>query len=692
MKYLRFILLTAIAVITLLILAACASGGAHHHKQSLAPDVQAQLGALQLPQGVDPAVFTQLKDAFAKAMQERGKTASTPPEGLGNAPENASFTDDGGGLYTLQWEYRNLGDYAQDGTVGVADITPLAAHYGHSHTTDGLDAVIDLDNNGVGISDVTPIAQHFGVNCAGYDIAWQDGAAWTPITSVNFNQATGGTAGWKSFSHQYAASTTGWHRIMAFDGEGNRSAANTLIINGTAGPNITDVQPQTGQTGSSYSPVVSYTGDTATSAAWDFGGGATPNTTTDINPSVTLNAAGDYNASVTLTNAIASDTFNFTLTVTPAGGITWNVHQISNYGDLGYTSSLASIDNRPAIAFVDELAPTTLYYARSTVMCPISTSDWIFTTVASNPGSFYQGISLAAKSPENVPVILTNDVSTTAAVYLQASSSSPSGPGDWNASAIDTGVLETGTIVPIPLSVSYLTSSGLTLALASVNLPTGPADWDKVLIDATAGHDSKLKMLPSSPYGAYITHYEDTSEALMLSWCTESSILNAASWTTFQASVSSGDFSGLYHDLAFDAFGKLLVNYTREDGGTGLTIVSGGISNLEPADIFGFTFYTASDSPTEARGANLSFDVGYDNAYCAYGGGGGFSTLYLSYVPHTSGSTPFSWNLLTVDDVSPGDVRDTGMLVYTGDASSEDWVGISYLTSDGLYFASAVIP
>jgi PKD repeat protein len=783
MKNMRFILSTVIAVVIILTLASCTSGSTKHTQQSLAPNIQSQLDALQLPQDVDPAVFAQLKDELARQLAQRGKAASTPPTGNANRVGNIHYTDDGGGFYTFGWEYRNSGDYDQNGTVGISDITPLAIHFGHTHTTDGLDRVFDLDNNGVGISDVTPIAQNYGVNCSWYWLqsAPAETGPWMDLGTREFADATGGTADWKEFSYSSNPSITEWFRIVAGDQDQTRGAVSyafqiggtfapvitgvapltggsgstyaptatnsgdpatsaswdfgggatpntstdinpsvtlnaagdysasvtltnaggsdtfnftlTVTPGGGTAPNITDVQPQTGQTGASYSPAATNTGDPATSAAWDFGGGATPNTSTDINPSVTLNAAGDYNASVTLYNASGNDTFNFTLTVTPAGGVTWNIHQISNWANLGYTSSLAAVNNRPAIAFIDELDHTTIYYARSTVMCPTATSDWIITQVVSNPADNYQFISLAEKLPGNIPVILTNEFSTTAAIYLQASSSTPGGASDWSTCAIDTAVLETGTITDYPTTtVTYLTSSGLTLAQPSVDPPSGPADWDKVLIDATAGHNSRLKTNFSSPYGAYIIHYEDTFEALMLSWCTQGSMLNAASWTTFQVSVSSGGFSGLYHDLAFDAFGKLLVNYTREDGAASLNIVSGGISSLEPADLFGFTVYTASDSPTEARGANLSFEVGYDNAYCAYAGAGGNSKLYLSYSPHTSGSTPFSWNLLTVDDVAPGDVRDTCMLVYPGDASTDDWVGISYLTPDGLYFASAEIP
>jgi len=49
--------------------------------------------------------------------------------------------------------------------------------------------------------------------------------------------------------------------------------------------------------------------------AWDFGGGATPNTSDEANPVVTLGAKGFYPCSLTLTNDYGNDTFEFTLEV-----------------------------------------------------------------------------------------------------------------------------------------------------------------------------------------------------------------------------------------------------------------------------------------------------------------------------------------------------------------------------------------
>jgi len=51
------------------------------------------------------------------------------------------------------------------------------------------------------------------------------------------------------------------------------------------------------------------------SYAWDFGGGATPDTTSESSPTVTLADAGVYAATLTVTNAYGEASFPFTLTV-----------------------------------------------------------------------------------------------------------------------------------------------------------------------------------------------------------------------------------------------------------------------------------------------------------------------------------------------------------------------------------------
>lgn len=89
----------------------------------------------------------------------------------------------------LSWDELNIGDYDMSGTVGIADITPLAMFYGHTSTGtwDAWHEAVDgSDNDSIGIEDVTPIAVHFGNIVDGYRIMRHaDGAGdWTQLAVV----------------------------------------------------------------------------------------------------------------------------------------------------------------------------------------------------------------------------------------------------------------------------------------------------------------------------------------------------------------------------------------------------------------------------------------------------------------------------------------------------------------------------
>lgn len=80
-------------------------------------------------------------------------------------------------------------------------------------------------------------------------------------------------------------------------------------------PSIESVEPQGGMAGCevTFSAVVS--GDGELTYAWDFGGGATPDTSDEASPTVILGAAGEYDAQLTVSNDWGEDTFEFALTI-----------------------------------------------------------------------------------------------------------------------------------------------------------------------------------------------------------------------------------------------------------------------------------------------------------------------------------------------------------------------------------------
>ena len=77
----------------------------------------------------------------------------------------------------LSWNDQLRGDYDNNGTVGISDITPVAIYYG-GNVGDGLgndvsEGFIDragATDGSVSIAEITPIAMHYGTTLDGYNI------------------------------------------------------------------------------------------------------------------------------------------------------------------------------------------------------------------------------------------------------------------------------------------------------------------------------------------------------------------------------------------------------------------------------------------------------------------------------------------------------------------------------------------
>jgi hypothetical protein len=126
------------------------------------------------------------------------RSASRLPTGGAGLVSDLAGTEDGIGGYSLDWSYRNTGDYDQNSEANIADLTPLASHLGHSTTTSdhaGLDAVLDGDSNTeVNIADLTPLGVNFLSRVDGYRLFRADGpdpatAASTQIAELAFGDS-----------------------------------------------------------------------------------------------------------------------------------------------------------------------------------------------------------------------------------------------------------------------------------------------------------------------------------------------------------------------------------------------------------------------------------------------------------------------------------------------------------------------
>ncbi|NOZ02093.1 MAG: PKD domain-containing protein, partial [Deltaproteobacteria bacterium] len=104
-----------------------------------------------------------------------------------------------------------------------------------------------------------------------------------------------------------------------------------FTASGPDAPRVAEIRPVAGLSGKN----VAFTAKTdpdypdTDSWSWDFGGGASPSTSSDASPSVTLGAPGAYVGSLTLTNGVETSTTEFVYLVFKGANITlptaWNL-------------------------------------------------------------------------------------------------------------------------------------------------------------------------------------------------------------------------------------------------------------------------------------------------------------------------------------------------------------------------------
>ncbi len=339
---LRVIALTVVTIAFALALSTC--GGSHRvaPPDQVYPPFQAvidpsldstlaELAALETPDGVDAELFAELKSALREALDQRfspltpnpssltpAKLVSTPPTGDANRVTDLAITDNGGGNYTLSWHYQNAGDYDQNGTIGISDITPIAMHYGETYDIEDVNcllAVIDGSGNGVvDIADITPIAMNYGVDCAGYRIEGADTVEgpFTEVDTVDYNVMVPTER--KHFTYDLSGLEYEYYQVVSYDSEGAEGIPSN-VISATEPPSVISIAPITGATGSELTIVAVVTGARPLVYAWDFGGGAEPGTSNEETPIVTLGDVGNYDAILTVANNFGLDEYDFTLTV-----------------------------------------------------------------------------------------------------------------------------------------------------------------------------------------------------------------------------------------------------------------------------------------------------------------------------------------------------------------------------------------
>ena len=183
-----------VALLAMLVsLGGCAAnGGVAAGDKPPAADSPAAIAALPLPDGVDAALWRQLTSALAQQVAARQSSVNAP-----QLPRPSELTYDPS-THELSWAYALAGDYDQDGQVTVADLVPLAQHFGE-HTQPSIangapppgfdygsiQAVIDGDCNGqLGLGDLTVLGQQLGARVERYGLYASRSFADFPLTEL----------------------------------------------------------------------------------------------------------------------------------------------------------------------------------------------------------------------------------------------------------------------------------------------------------------------------------------------------------------------------------------------------------------------------------------------------------------------------------------------------------------------------
>jgi hypothetical protein len=104
------------------------------------------------------------------------------------------------------------------------------------------------------------------------------------------------------------------------------------------------ITPESGVTGATVQFTASVMGSDPITYAWDFAGGGTPNTSTEVSPSVVLGAMDEYFVTVDISNSFGSQNDGILFRVTPAGTPSWHTQTVISAGSVGQHASLACID------------------------------------------------------------------------------------------------------------------------------------------------------------------------------------------------------------------------------------------------------------------------------------------------------------------------------------------------------------
>lgn len=308
-------------------------------------------------------------------------------------------------------------------------------------------------------------------------------------------------------------------------------------------PVITAVNPSEGFVGEMVEFVATAINAPVT-WSWEFGGGATPNTATDVRPKVTLGAEGTYTGRVTATNAAGpSLQFEFAFTVmqptevpavtavTPGGNAGRSGQHVTfkgtatqgptawnwAFGGGGLPNTSTAFQpsvqlERPGtymgtVTATNNLGASMPFDFSYNVTMPIA-PNWTSGTVSTAANAASAGYAITTQ--DNRLLVAFRDPSQAGLLIAKAKNALPRQVSDWEIYELNPGVgLLSGfspsfAVVNGKLSVAHVRVRSTTLdeptvlySRASSLSPNGPADWSTTVVSQETANGVRLLGLPS---------------------------------------------------------------------------------------------------------------------------------------------------------------------------------------------------
>lgn len=305
------VILALVAVLA--IIAAC--GRTNHFANS--PSEQCSIEAIK----------GNLAETLRAKLSERGinpdRCVNMPVSGDANCVKDISLSQDEDDHYVITWHYRNAGDYDQNGTVEIADVTQLAMHYGESTGEDenSIEAVVDGDDSGrIDIGDITPIAINYGARVAGYSIetAEVSGGTFDEIDRVYLADMLSDEGRLRA---EYLLSNLNYPvvRVVPFDSENEPGVVSEEFIVELEGPIVMSVRPLTCEINKAVTYCADMSGEGQRDYFWQFSENAIPDTSDSALPTVVMTETGEQYCSLSVSTPFGADVFDFTITVVDVG-------------------------------------------------------------------------------------------------------------------------------------------------------------------------------------------------------------------------------------------------------------------------------------------------------------------------------------------------------------------------------------